>query len=242
MMACIERLAPYQLGIWVAQYIKSTCSICGDSIARAADRFHNSEGIVCTPCHNDISWFPSPLTIQLDISKCWALDVKLTVQPISTYENSIAEAMVAFKYNENLSALPTLVYALRQLAKPAGCNAGNSVILPMPTTTKRLKKRGFYPVLILAHYLSKHWKIPLWDGVIRTDDVHSQRGLSREERLVNINNAFTLTKVPPVQRIILFDDVATTGASLRALAESLLDADHHIDLSAYTIAHGNSQR
>lgn len=117
---------------------------------------------------------------------------------------------------------------LRQLPRPKGCHSDNSVILPMPTTDSRLSKRGFDPVTILSIYLSKHWQIPLWHGVERKDDTLSQKGLDRTERLSNLNDAFMLIETPPVKRIILFDDVATTGSSLQALARSLLLSDSSI--------------
>ena len=120
-----------------------------------------------------------------------------------------------------MTKLPLLVHVLRQLPRPAGCHSQNSVILPMPTTNSRLVERGFDPVTILSAYLSKHWNIPIWQGVQRIDHTVSQQGLTRAERLTNLNDAFTLTTSPPVKRILLFDDVATTGASLQALARTL---------------------
>ena len=120
----------------------------------------------------------------------------------------------------------------------------------MPTTNQRLVKRGFDPVSILAAQLSKHWQIPLWNGVERIDNTVSQQGLSRAERLGNLDNAFALRELPPVKRLLLFDDVATTGASLQALGRTLYDQSFSLagvnsqssnpyQLSAYALAHGS---
>lgn len=104
--------------------------------------------------------------------------------------------------------------------------------------------------MILATQLSKHWQIPLWQGVSRIDNTVSQQGLTRAERLSNLDNAFALTEKPPVKRLLLFDDVATTGASLQALGHAIysqtmpstIDESHATDyyhIRAYALAHGS---
>jgi predicted amidophosphoribosyltransferase len=102
----------------------------------------------------------------------------------------------------------------------------------------------------MAAQLSEHWRIPLWQGVQRIDNTVSQQGLTRAERLSNLDNAFALTEKLPVKRVLLFDDVATTGASLQALGRALypqatglsvnepyIANQYHI--SAYALAHGS---
>lgn len=145
----------------------------------------------------------------------------LSIQAATYYNYPIRPAFRAFKHSEDMTKLPLLVHILRQLPRPKGCHSTNSVIVPMPTTNSRLLKRGFDPVTILSSYLAKHWRIPLWRGVARIDSTLSQQGLTRAERLSNIDNAFMVTELLPVKRLLLFDDIATTGASLQALARTL---------------------
>lgn len=110
--------------------------------------------------------------------------------------------------------------------------------MPTPTTPNRLRKRGYDPVSVLAYYLSKHWKIPLWHGVSRIDDVTSQQGLDRHERQANINNAFNINAKPPVTRLLLFDDVVTTGATLAAIASTITRTFPDTKIRAYCVSHG----
>ena len=166
----------------------------------------------------------------------------LTVQSATYYDYPIRQAISAFKHREDMTKLPVLVHALRQLPKPSGCDQRNSVIVPMPTTTARLQRRGFDPVTVLTHYLSQHWQIPIWWGAARIDDTISQQGLSRAERLANLENAFTIVSAPPKPQLLLFDDVATTGASLKSLATALYNTDHPLQISAYALAHGNQSQ
>lgn len=190
--------------------------------------------LICSDCHQDIHWKPQPLNIEIS-PQC-----HLAITPATTYTNSIRNAIIAFKYHEDLSSLPLLVHAIRQLPRPHGCYSKNSCILPMPSTSARLKHRGFDPVLILGKYLAQHWQIPLWHGAVRIHDLGRQQGLSKEERLLNVQGAFDLIQSPPVRHVILFDDVATTGASLKALAQPFVELDRRVELMAYTLAHGSS--
>ncbi|WP_439276277.1 ComF family protein [Psychrobacter sp. 1U2] len=223
----MQRLAPYQSGLWLAEYINLRCQLCHiyRSVphipSRAASSLHNRiqqyfhKGLLCAHCHDYIAWLPEVFTVDI------AAGASLTIQAATYYDYPIRQAIRAFKHSEDMTKLPLLVHVLRQLPRPACCHSQNSVILPMPTTANRLVERGFDPVTILSAYLSKHWNIPIWQGVQRIDHTVSQQGLTRAERLANLNDAFTLTTLPPVKRILLFDDVATTGASLQALARTL---------------------
>lgn len=275
----MQRLAPYQSGLWLAEYINMRCQLChvyrsapqdvlqnqtpaqpstqpktqssnSPSITQSLrSRLHYrfNKGLLCSRCHDSIAWRPTPFTVDI------AAGTSLPIQAATYYDYPIRQVIRAFKHHEDMTKLPLLVHVLRQLPRPVGCHGGNSVILPMPTTKDRLVKRGFDPVTILSVYLSKHWQIPLWQGVQRVDETVSQQGLSRAERLTNLDNAFMLTELPPAKRILLFDDVATTGASLQALARALHEQSSsafsgsqdtttqskRYHLSAYALAHGN---
>ena len=204
---------------------------------------HLSSGLLCAHCHNDITWLPRPFKVDI------APSVSLSIQASTYYEYPIRQSIRAFKHQEDMTKLPLLLHAIRQLPRPHGCHRNNSVIVAMPTTSQRLVKRGFDPVSILSAQLSKHWQIPVWQGVERIDDTISQQGLTRAERLSNLDNAFALIEKPPTKRLLLFDDVSTTGASLQALArvffpptavKSVTDISHNIyQISAYVLAHGS---
>ena len=279
-------LAPYQAGLWLAEYVDIRCQLCRvyrstpqsqhsynistshtsrllttndtpqsltsnhSSSANISQPLNNrfSSGLLCPSCHNSITWLPKSFDVDI------AVGTTLTIQAATYYDYPMRQAIKAFKHHEDMTKLPLLLHAIRQLPRPHGCHYDNSMIVAMPTTNQRLIKRGFDPVSILAAQLSKHWHIPLWQGVKRIDDTVSQQGLTRAERLTNLNNALALIEPPPVKRLILFDDVATTGASLQALARATMllspsmsmvpsttyiksYSDYH--LFAYSLAHGS---
>ena len=265
----MRHLAPYQSGLWLAEYGDIRCQLCRiyrstpqsqhlqnhssssplnkhsffTKLRQQVDNRFNS-GLLCSDCHNSITWLPK--SFEVDITA----GASLSIQAATYYDYPIRQAIRAFKHHEDMTKLPLLLHVLRQLPRPHGCHQDNSVIVAMPTTEQRLVKRGFDPVSILAAQLSKHWHIPLWQGVERIDDTISQQGLTRAERLTNLENAFALVENPPVKRLLLFDDVATTGASLQALGHALsgqftgLSVIHsqnsnQYHLSAYALAHGS---
>ncbi|WP_190295523.1 ComF family protein [Psychrobacter sp. YGAH215] len=265
----MRRLAPYQSGLWLAEYGDVRCQLC--RIYRSTPQFHLPQnhssaippnnhsfftklrqhvndrfnsGLLCSHCHHSLAWLPKPFEVDI------AAGTVLSIQAATYYDYPIRQAIRAFKHHEDMTKLPLLLHVLRQLPRPQGCHRDNSVIVAMPTTNKRLVKRGFDPVSILAAQLSKHWHIPLWHGVERIDNTVSQQGLTRAERLSNLVNAFALIEIPPVKRLILFDDVATTGASLQALGRTLYSQSFSLvglnsqstsryQLSAYALAHGS---
>lgn len=243
----MARWVPYRFGMWLADHLRSRCYLCQwyDIYPKARwphapplstavpGAVAHSKSLLCRHCQQKIAWLPPRFTI--DTSPTLAL----TVQSATYYDYPIRQAISAFKHHEDMTKLPVLVHALRQLPKPTGCDEQNSVIVPMPTTTARLQRRGFDPVTVLTHYLSQHWQIPIWWGVARIDDTISQQGLSRAERLANLEHAFTIDSTPPKSQLLLFDDVATTGASLKSLATALYNTDQRLQLSAYALAHGN---
>ena len=215
-------------------------------VARCRQHMHQrlSSGLLCQRCHHSIAWLPKAFDVDI------AAGTVLPIQAATYYDYPMRQAIRAFKYHENMTKLPLLLHTLRQLPRPHGCHQNNSAIIAMPTTERRLVKRGFDPVIVLAKQLSKHWQIPIWQGVERIDNTVSQQGLTRAERLSNLDNAFALTEKPPVKRLLLFDDVATTGASLQALGHAIYgqtialtmnDActtdSYHI--RAYALAHGS---
>lgn len=273
-------LAPYQTGLWLAEYLDIRCQLCriyrsapqaqlahaypsqsmenrGDAATQflstrpslitkyrqqISQRFNS--GLLCKHCHHSIAWLPKPFNVDI------AAGIILPIQAATYYDYPIRQAIRLFKYHENMTKLPLLLHTLRQLPRPHGCHQNNSVIVAMPTTEQRLVKRGFDPVMVLAMQLSRHWQIPIWQGVERIDNTVSQQGLTRAERLSNLDNAFALIEKPPVKRLLLFDDVATTGASLQALGRALYnqttsltnEQSHHTNLPqirAYALAHGS---
>lgn len=216
---------PFAMALARSRLLPTKCSLCEVNFVQSADNnqtqgqihWFNRLQFLCENCHNSLAWQQSEFS--LEISHDNQLEI---IQGIASsfYQFPYQQVIRDFKNSHQLDKLPLLVHAIRQLELPPQCHANNSVIIPVPTTTKRLTQRGFDPVTLLVKYLSFHWQIPVFTGVVRAER-QKQQGLNREQRLSNVKNAFEFVELPDVPNLIVFDDVATTGATLQSLLQSL---------------------
>ncbi len=100
-------------------------------------------------------------------------------------------------------------------------HGGFDLVIPVPLHPLRLRERGFNQSALLARFLSKSISAPLDLNILkRTLWTVPQTGLSREERLSNVKNAFRVEhpQLSKGKRVLLVDDVFTTGTTLSECA------------------------
>jgi competence protein ComFC len=97
------------------------------------------------------------------------------------------------------------------------------VIVPVPLHPTRQRERGFNQASLLAELLSARSSIPAKPVLERTRYTTTQTALDRSERMENLHNAFRLRKNADVRgwRVLLVDDVLTTGSTLNECARVL---------------------
>lgn len=98
-------------------------------------------------------------------------------------------------------------------------------IIPVPLHKKRRKERGYNQSQLISYYLSKLSLIPILSNVlIRTRDTLPQNQLSLSQRKHNLKNAFKIRKPFLLfnKRILLIDDIYTTGNTVNACSKELL--------------------
>lgn len=188
---------------WLHSYLNPRCALC--SLNRC-----NRAGLLCDDCQSDLPWQRELLKIQ-----------HINIYTACHYQYPLDRLIQLFKHQQRLELLPILVHCLQQLEKPQV-----DAIIPMPISTQRLRLRGFNQSLLLATALGKHWDIPVWQPVNKHHRL-PQQGLSRAERLINLENAFYPAPhtAEPLKdkRVIILDDVVTTGSSILSLSQTLLD-------------------
>ncbi len=101
------------------------------------------------------------------------------------------------------------------------------IIVPVPISQGNLRQRGFNQTELLARQIGRRLKIAVDPGIlVRIKETPSQRELTREEREKNLLYAFKVTQPQKVlgKKILLVDDVYTTGSTIRECTRVLLEA------------------
>ena len=96
----------------------------------------------------------------------------------------------------------------------------------MPIHKNRLRQRGYNQAYLIAKYVGYKLGIPIVkDALVRTTDTTPQKELNDEERKNNLKNAFQTTEnIVKYKRILLVDDIYTTGSTADAVTECLYKA------------------
>lgn len=146
-----------------------------------------------------------------------------TVHAAGLYDRGIKDALQRLKYRNQLA-----------LAKPLGQLLGNRLpqesesfaphcVIPVPLHKKRLRQRGYNQALEIARPVARRLGIPIeLDLLHRVRQTPPQQGLSATGRGSNLRNAFNLCAPAAGLRILLVDDVMTTGETVRECCRILL--------------------
>ena len=161
---------------------------------------------LCKDCWQSLAWANTTVRRQ-----------EMQIQVACEYAYPIDRLIQLFKYEQQLHIEPILAGALLSLRLPKV-----SAIVPMPISNARLAERGYNQSLLLAKHVAKHLNVPIWQPISRRSQ-HSQKGLSRLERIEDIETQFEISTRSKLcyRRVLIIDDVVTTGSSIRALAQKL---------------------
>lgn len=212
-----------------ASHLHQSCALCHHTLDR-------HDRLLCESCLHNMP--PRPPAVPLTIETAQSSRT-MRLYAASYYQYPVNRLMLQLKDRQDGNALLALVRLLQTLPKPKQCHANNTIIIPSPTTKTRLKHRGFDPVLMLVRHLAEHWQLPIFTGLARFDDDQHQRGLDRQARLQNIQQKFYLKQPLSYKQVILFDDVATTGATMQAMAAAILAKNPDTRILAVCVAHGS---
>lgn len=177
----------------------AVCTRCGKPLAEGA-------GPLCHDCGQEEHFFTQGIGIFL-------------------YEDLMRKSLHTFKYQGRREYAG--FYGL------AACKYGGDtlrrwnpqIIMPVPVHPSRKRQRGYNQAELIGRALSGHMGIPVETGcVVRREKTKAQKELSRTERMENLRHAFAPGKKPVRwARILLVDDIYTTGSTMDAVSRILLE-------------------
>lgn len=155
------------------------------------------------------------------------------------YEGVIAYLIKQFKYHKKLCIGAYFAHQLKQTYQQI---AGKyDAIIPMPLNKKRIRVRGYNQVVELLTQFNKRNIIIDTHSCIRQKATQSLTSLTLEQRKKEIKGAFKVKSPLPYQRVLLIDDVMTTGSSLNELAKTILKSSPKVQgCDVLTLARGTT--
>lgn len=164
-----------------------------------------------------------------------AFDAARAVGP---YAGALRAAVLALKREPHLS--PRVANLLRRVARSARPLGDATLLVPVPLHDRRRRERGFNQAEIIARALARAGSLSFdVDSLART--VHSEKhraGMDAASRRASVEDAFAVTRPRLIagRRVLLIDDVMTTGATASACAAALKKAGA-AEVYVLTIAH-----
>lgn len=179
--------------------------------------------VLCTACRPTISYLPAAICYRCALptptgnlcARCQRRPAALdSVRAACTFEGVVRKAIHMLKYRQGRYVVPFLGSLLEEAIGRRPLQV--DVIVPVPLSRERLRERGYNQSQLLAGHLSRSMDIPMEpDWIQRTRPTPPQTSLSAASRRANVRGAFQW-RGPSVEgkRVLLVDDVMTTGATL----------------------------
>jgi len=188
---------------------------------------------ICEQCGEPIAW-------QGFCRRCQREPLLLQARSYALYQQPLIALIMQIKYRNDHDLMTLLGRWLAELLEGTGWTPG--LVTAVPLGKKRLRERGYNQAEEIASALAAEAGLPAAPGAIeRARETRSQVGLNGAERAANVADAFRgQAHIVQDERILLVDDLYTTGATLSACAQALLDAGA-MKVQALTVARAHSR-
>jgi ComF family protein len=206
------------LELCISLFAPHTCLGCGDEV-----------GLLCADCIRFLerpkeTCYRCKLTSPAyrTCSDCYIRGRPQCAWVAVSYSGQAKDLVWRLKYDGAQAAAAIMA---EMMANHIGANRKQTVIVPVPTTTARIRQRGYDQATLIAHELSRLTGVPVVAGLGREGRAH-QVGASRQQRQSQLRGAFRARNTARLhgKRVLLVDDVLTTGATFEAATQTLLAA------------------
>jgi ComF family protein len=218
-MSILSELSAYRTAILDLLYPR-LCAGCGEALV-------GNETAICTSCRVKI---PRTNAHNIEIPElALKFSGKVPITGVLAYLNyqkgaNVQEMLHALKYNNKPEVGIELGKLYGYELKNDGWNPTCDLIISIPLHTKKLKRRGYNQSAKIAEGLSEGLGVAWSDDILkRTQFTDTQTKKGRFERFKNVSGIFELSNAELVRnkKIILVDDVITTGATFESAIEVL---------------------
>ena len=221
----------------VSVFFPAGCRIC-DRLLLGASRvplceeclnsFAPVPKIACEICGRPLPWLSRnpepPLFCPACQDKTYAFD---RARSFAVYEGALVQAILLLKFERMEPLGAWFAERLAEVVKGEGDVLAADVVVPVPLHRERERERGYNQAALLSRPLAKRLRLPHKAVLLmRTRARPDKRILSLEERWESVRGAFATRPGSQVDnlRVLLVDDVLTTGATLDACARALREA------------------
>ncbi|HLZ34530.1 MAG TPA: ComF family protein [Nitrospira sp.] len=211
-LGCDRSLGTDPIPLFCRRCWESITPMAGASCCRCGQPFVSSAAVSWSPDHQCQGCLERPPAYR----RAWTL---------FPYLPPLQDAICSFKYRGKV-ALAKPLASLMISALPVEIDV--DLLMPVPLHPARLRGREFNQSLLLADQLGRHLLKPVSaTHLVRVLATDPQTTLSRHERLRNLRQAFEVRNPEAIvgRRILLVDDVFTTGTTLNECAKTLLKAE-----------------
>jgi len=228
-------------------FYPAICQICREQ------RATSSEGYVCADCWTDVRFIQPPfcercglpyegeITTAFECDNCREMELHFRSARSAVAARSVVlDVIHRYKYLRALWFEPFLADLLIRQAKPILETEKWDLIVPVPLHRLKKREREFNQSERLADRLSRATNIPVNSHLLeRVEFTRTQTQLTKSQRMANVRSAFQMRpgKKLAGEKIIVLDDVLTTGATTSACAKVLQKAGAG-EVCVWTVARG----
>lgn len=189
-------------------FLPARCLCCGRAV--------RPERLFCPGC---VPALPKePLSREFPLSGGGSL----AVAACFPYEKGFRRTLHRLKFQEERALARPLGTLMAEAASSLGEDFDGVTWVPM--SPQKLRRRGYNQSELLAKAVAKELGLPAWDLLEQVRETDTQHSLTRAQRADNVRGAYRAKSAALGKRLLLVDDIVTTGATLRACAQGLYGA------------------
>ncbi len=146
---------------------------------------------------------------------------------IFKYEDIVRDMIIKYKFQNKPYLYKTFSKIILKNEKTCGFLEKYDIIIPVPISRKRKHERGYNQTQLIAKEIAEILNIKLGNNIlIKERDTKAQSGLSKKDRATNIKDVFKITDYKTIKnmKILIFDDIYTTGSTANECARVLKEA------------------